>query len=835
MHKQDMGNADRARLRPWSLGSLIWLMGVIVALGSQPGQAKSVEPVTMTPPHRLAQTQPVTITDVRLETAGTGLQLVLETAGQELLAPIILESGNVLSLEIPNAVLIGESFEQVDPAEGIAAVTVSALGENRVQVAITGTDAVPTADVSGDGLTLNVVPAIVQVDAADEALRIVVTGDENEGYSPSNSSTATGTDTPLRDVPLSIQVIPRAVLDDRNVTELRDALELAGGVSAETGRGTSGTGPFFRTRGFGTGIFRDGIVDFSLASLSTNDVERVEVLKGPASVLFGQGAPGGIINVVSKRPLGEPFYEFSVTAGSFDTYRGAFDLSGPLNDDNSVRYRLNASYENYDSFRDFVNGERLLISPIVTWDMGSNTSLDVYGRYIYDRETIDEGIPFTKDGEPFDIPRSRFLGEEFGDFTQDQFSLGYRLNHGLSENWSLRHSSQYLYADPERIYPFILSLDDATGDFERLGSFSGGTYERFFTNAEVRGNFNTGSIEHQLLFGIEYRYDEQDPQFRFDDFLPPRNVFNPVYLDELYDITPTFFRDDNAHNISVYVQDQIDITPELKALAGVRFDYVDQFRTAQFLDDPKEVFEQTDEAFSPRFGLVYQPLEPLSLYASYTTSFEPAFGVNRNSDGSAFDPEEGRQFEVGVKADLSDQLALTLAAFDIRRQNVATAAPTATDPFFEAQTGEVTSRGIELNLNGEILPGWNITTNYTYLDAFVSKDNTDIEGNRLDVPENQLSLWTTYEIQRGDLAGLGAGLGFFYVDEQPANLSNTFTLPNYFRTDAALFYNRDNWQAQLNFENLFDIDYFPSANFGLRETVNVGKPFSVSASFSIEF
>ena len=554
----------------------------------------------------------------------------------------------------------------------------------------------------------------------------------------------------MRDVPLSIQVIPRAVLDDRNVTELGDALETAGGVIPEQGRGTSGEGPFFRIRGFGAGVFRDGIEAFSLSPLSTNDIERVEVLKGPASVLFGQGSPGGIINLVSKRPLFEPFYEVSATVGSFDTYRSALDLSGPLNEDRNVRYRLNLSYENYGSFRDLVDGERLLVSPILTWDASPNTSLDIYGQYTYDRETIDEGIHFTSDGEPADVSRSLFLGEEFSEFTQDQFNIGYRLNHEFNEDWSLRHASQYQYYDPERIYPFILSIDDATGDLERLGSFSGGTYERFFTNAEVLGRFNTGSVQHQLLFGIEYRYDEEDPKFRFDDLLAPQNIFNPVYADDIYDITPTFFRDDNVNTVSVYVQDQIDITPELKALAGLRFDYVDQFRSEQFMDDPREDFDLTDEAFTPRFGLVYQPIEPLSLYASYTTSFEPTFGTNRNSDGSVFEPEEGRQFEIGAKADLSDQLSLTLAAFDIRRQNVNT--PDPENPNFEVQTGEIASRGIELNLNGEILPGWNITTAYTYLDAFVSQD-TDLEGNRLDVPDHQFTLRTTYEVQKGAYEG----------------------------------------------------------------------------------
>lgn len=478
----------------------------------------------------------------------------------------------------------------------------------------------------------------------------------------------------------------------------------------------------------------------------------------------------------------------------------------------------------------------MLVSPILTWDAGPNTSLDVYGQYVDDRETIDDGIPFTSNGEPFDVPRSRFLGEDFGELTQDQVSVGYRLNHDFSENWSVRHTTQYLQYEAERYYPFVNSVDEATGDVERVEYFAGDDFQRFFTNAEVRGRFDTGPIQHRLLFGLEYRYEFRDAEFQFlfGDLYDPINLFDPVYTGEPYEIRPDFFRDDNADTIAAYVQDQIDLTPELKVLAGVRFDYFDQFRTTQNLDESREEFEQTDEAFTPRVGIVYQPIKPLSLYVSYTTSFSPSFASSVNTDGSEFEPEEGRQFEVGVKADLSDRLSLTLAAFDIRRQNVRT--PDPDNSLLEVQTGEVASRGIELNLNGEILPGWNITAAYTYLDAFISEDNTDIEGNRPgNIPENQFSLWTTYEIQQGDLEGLSAGLGFFYVGDRPGDSANTFTLPDYFRTDAALFYKRDNWQAQLNFENLFDIEYFTTSNYETRTSVNVGEPFAVSASFSINF
>ncbi|MBD2258236.1 TonB-dependent siderophore receptor [Pseudanabaena sp. FACHB-2040] len=819
----------------------MWLAGLLflpMALAAPPGLAVPgrLEHRSQSLDQYLTQA-PAQITAVRLETDELGLRLILEAAAP-LEVPPTEVVGNALIAEIPNAVLAladGDIFEQFAPAEGIALVALTTLEGNRVQIAITGNDGPPTADIvtGSNGLVLGILPGQALETAADDALLIEVTGVVEEGYNPSSASTATRTDTPLRDIPQSIQVIPQAVIEDRGVTELDRALETAGSVVSSGGRGTSVFGPGFLIRGFPIrgGIFRDGISTFSLAPLSTNDVEQVEILRGPASVLFGQGEPGGIINLVSKQPLSEPFYSVGATIGSFNTYRGDVDVTGPLTEDRSVRYRLNLSYENFGSFRDLVDGERLLISPTLTWDIGPNTSINFFGQYARDRETIDQGIPFTAAG-PVNVPRSRFVGEDFGEFSQDQFTLGYRLNHDLNENWSLRQATQYLQYSPRRYAPLYDFFDEATGDIERTEYFGGGTYRRLFTNAEAVGRFSTGSINHQVLIGAEYRNVLEQPEFQFSNFYTPINVFNPVYTGIPYAIEPEFFRDDTISTWGVYLQDQIEILPNLKVLAGIRYDVADQFRTTQDLGDPRSEFSQSDSAFSPRFGVVYQPIEPISLYASYTRSFSPSFGASRNANGSTFEPEIGRQFEVGAKADLTDRLSLNLALFDIRRQNVST--PDPNNRQFSVQTGEVASRGIELSLGGEILPGWNMTTSYTLLDAFVSQDNRDIVGNRLaNVPDNQFSLWSTYEIQEGNLQGLGFGLGLFYLSDRAGDLDNTFTLPSYFRTDAALFYRRDNWRAQLNIENLFNTAYFTSSDEF--QFVRPGAPFGLSARVVVEF
>ena len=772
-----------------------------------------------------------------------GLELVLKTvAGSERLVPLILPEGNDLVIDILDATLafsIRNGVSELNPAPGIRRVAVNRGDENSIRVRITGENQTPSAEIvpGRNDLVLSIAPeSTTAEDEPDEEIEIIATGEaEEDGYNPTDSSTAIGTNTPIKDTPLSIEVVPQEVIKDRNVRELGDALETVPGVIETGGRGGSVFGPNFRIRGFevSDGLFRDGIPTNTLAPLSTNDLERVEVLKGPASILFGQGEPGGIINLVTKKPLDEPFYEISFGAGNFDTYQGAIDLSGPLNESKTVKYRLNLSYENFESFRDFVNGERFLVSPALTWDIGKNTSIDFYGQYTSDRETIDSGIPAQGDGI-VDVPRERFLDEDFGEFEQDQFAIGYRFNHKFDDTWSVRHALEYREYEPTRYGVLFDDFNEETGELTRFEYGTEEIYKRFFTNVDAIAEFNTGSVKHQVLFGTEYSRDVNQPGFEFSDPFPSINVFNPVYSNNPFEIEPDFFRDDTVDRVGVYLQDQVDLLPNLIALAGIRFDYVDQFRTTRDLGEEREEFEQEDSDFTPRLGIVYKPIEPVSVYASYTTSYNPNFGASRNEDGSEFEPETGRQFEIGVKTDITDELSFTFAAFDIRKQNVQTDDPN--NPVFSVQTGEQASRGIEFDINGEILPGWNMTAAYTYLDAFVSEDNTDIVDNDLpNAPESQFSLWTTYDIQQGSLEGLGFGLGFLALSDRQGDLENTFTLPGYFRTDAALFYKRDKWRTQLNIENLFDIEYFSSSSFDSRLQVNPGAPFTILGTVAVEF
>lgn len=380
-------------------------------------------------------------------------------------------------------------------------------------------------------------------------------------------------------------------------------------------------------------------------------------------------------------------------------------------------------------------------------------------------------------------------------------------------------------------------MDETTGELSLLQYFAAGEYRTFNTQTDLITKFSTGAVQHQLLFGIDYARQVDKPKFGIGDVYRTTNIFNPTYSSEEYpkEALYNFFRDDRIDKFGVYLQDQVELSSNLKLLLGGRFDSFSQKRSTQSLGEPKEEFEQSDSRFSPRVGVVYQPIPPISLYASYTTSFAPEFGTNRNGNGQPFEPQTGQQLEAGIKADLNRNLTATVAFFDLRKKNVTTDDPNSSDPNDLVQTGEQRSRGIEFDLTGEIVPGWKIIASYAYIDAFVSEDESGFQDKRLDnTPRNSASLWTTYELQNGGLRGLGFGFGFNFVGDRFGDLSNTYEIPSYVRTDASIFYNQDRWQAAINFRNLFNIKYFTGSDES-RLGVYVGEPFTVIGSLSIVF
>ncbi|MEA5565541.1 TonB-dependent siderophore receptor [Anabaena sp. UHCC 0399] len=806
----------------------------------------------------------IQITGVKSQATETGIEITLETNQSDKLQLVNKSEGNSYIVDIPNTQLRlpnGDTFRQEKPTAGITEVTVTNLDTNTVRVIVTGETGAPQVELfDGDeGLVFGVVPTVTttqtpqtqptpvepqpstetqpeEPSAQSEApIELVVTGEQG-GYRAEQASSATKTDTPIRDIPQSIQVIPREVLKDQGTIRVQDALQ---NVSGSTNAGYyQGFSEYLSLRGFGANLFRDGLRSYQDYGglIETADIERIEVLKGPASVLFGDAPPGGLVNLVTKQPLTQPFYSVEGTVGSFSTYRGGIDLSGPLNDSKTALYRFNTSYENAGSFRDFVNSERVFLAPRFNFALGDKTNLTIDGSWIEETRTADDGT-VAIGNRPANLPRERFLGEPFQNVEINVTNFGYSLDHKFNEQWSIRNSFRAQFVNLARYYPLRDSLDEETGELSRLSYFSERRDNAYSTQTDVVGKFSTGSIKHQLLFGFDYSKITQDGTFGDFETYPSINIFNPVYARLEYPKQGilNFFRDDTLDKYGFYIQDQIELNPQLKLLVGGRFDIFEQTRTTRSLGEEREEFSQSDSNFSPRLGIVYQPSENISLYASYATSFEPSFGTSRNGNGEPFKPETGRQFEVGVKADITRNLSATLALYDLRKQNVTVDDPNSSDPNDQIQTGEQTSRGIEFDIAGEITPGWKVIASYSYIDAFVSKDTSGLEGRRRDnIPEHAASLWTTYELQAGSMQGLGFGLGLFFVGDRFGDLDNSYILPSYVRTDASVFYKRNNWRAALNVRNLFDKTYFNGSDGG-RLGVYYGEPLTLVGSFAIEF
>ncbi|MUL34901.1 TonB-dependent siderophore receptor [Gloeocapsopsis dulcis] len=785
----------------------------------------------------LAQSSdPIQVTGVRLNATATGLEVILDT--EQLVSPVTSVVGNALIIDIPNAVLVSPDgqLQTANPAQGIAFTSVINL-PNRVRVTVTGMNAPPTASVQSKeaGIVLSVTPGVAETETVeDDTIQITVTGTQDEGYNPSAATTGTRIEAPLRDVPLTLQVIPRQVIEDRQIIRLTEVADNVPGVETSSGYGGLASNDYY-IRGFKTGeSFRNGFRDFTFISpRDPANVEQVEFLRGPASVLYGGGSNlSGAVNTITKRPLADPRYEVNGTIGNYGFYRSAIDLTGPLVDDGSLLYRLNLAYTNADSFRDFNESQSIFVAPVLTWNIGPRTTLTTEFEYQNYDYVFDRGFP---PGEVFlQLPRDRFLFEP--DVNRAQFNsyyFGYNLEHELNDQWKVRQGFGGLIINGETeaavlgnySSPFV---DDDGRTLQRDAQRSDEQQENFSLQTEVIGEFSTGSINHNLLFGLEYaRY-----RFAYDFFdatLGPIDIFNPVYGARPGTYVPSSFEEYGTRNIGIYLQDLVYLTPNLIVLAGGRLDFNNSFYRDTLNNTTNS--ERSETSFSPRLGIVYQPGENTSLYFNWANAFTPTVLGGITRAGQPFEPERGQQFEIGLKQDFSDRLSANLAFYHLTRQNVST--PDPEDPDFSIQTGEQTSRGIELDVRGEILPGWNMIATYALTDAFVSEDNDLPVGDRLaGIPKNTASLWSTYEIQSGDWQGLGFGLGLVYVDEREAQLPNTtVTLPSYFRTDASLFYRRDNWRAAVNFKNLFSVEYFNTQGFFMTPQAS----FTVLANISVEF
>lgn len=663
------------------------------------------------------------------------------------------------------------------------------------------------------GLMTSVAPA--QDDGPVQLGPITVTGVAEspygpvEGYVANRTTTGAKTDTPLIEIPQSISVITRDRMEAQDVSTLNDALRYTPGVQPES-FGNDSRVDFLRFRGFndsGNSVFQDGLQlrssAFGQFRPELYGAQRVEVLRGPASVLYGKGDPGGLVNIITKRPTLEPFGELEFEVGNFDHLEGKFDVGGPFAGTQSLFYRLTGLARNSDTQVDFVEDDRVFIAPALTWQPREDTTFTIVSHY-QDDETgsTNQFLPAEGTVRPNpngSISTDTFTGEPgFDGFDREVYSIGYLFEHRASDTWTFRQNARYnhLDVDAEQVFGGGLQADLRT--LNRFAFTALAETDGFTIDTHAQAKFVTGPLAHTLLFGVDYQHYDFDETQGFA-FASPIDIFDPDFGAP---IPPLFtFLDTNTdqEQIGLYVQDQLKLYDKWVLTLGGRHDWVDTDTRNRLSGITTE---QDDSEFSGRVGLVYLSDIGLAPYASYSESFLPTLGTN--ALGEPFEPETGDQYEFGIKYQPPGLNGhVTLAGFELTRQNVRT--PDPDNPVNQVQTGEIRSRGIELEAVASLDFGLNLIAAYTYQDVEITESNAGDEGNRpTTVPEHIASLWGDYTLQEGTLRGLGFGAGVRYKGSSFGDAANTFKVDDFTLVDAAAFYDWKNLHFAINAENVFD-------------------------------
>lgn len=696
------------------------------------------------------------------------------------------------------------------------------------------------------GLALIALPglAVAQTTAPTDAVNLppltvqgIVPADETEGYRAPRSSSATKTDTPLIDVPQTVVAMPKQLLEDTGATNVEKALDYVGGISKGNNfgglnlyemnlRGLKTTNS--AKNGFTTGRRYDATSDAA-------NIEQVDVLLGPSASLYGRGDPGGFVNIVTKKPLTENFTILQGSIGSYGLYRGTMDANAILSEDKSLLGRANLAVESRDSFRDHVDSERQFFAPVLTWQPNGNNRLTIEAEAINDERVFDRGV-VAVNGRLGVIPISRFLGEPSdGRIENRNYMASARLEHEFSDDWTLRaamqakNGSMYGYATEPN------TLNATTGVLTRRRALRDYTWHSATTQFEAVGNLETGGIGHTLLAGLEYERAVSSELFSRAN-VNAINIYNPVYSPSSATLNPVSDLKDTSDNYALYLQDQISLTEQLEAQLGFRADWYEQDFANRV--SGKSV-PQSRQGFSPRAGLTYKVIPDVALYTSVAKSFRPVMdshtGFTTAAGDQPFEPETGLGYEAGVKTELLDKrLNATASVFHLTKKNVLATNPADSNTY--VQTGEVRSKGFDLNLTANLLPEWRVLAGYAYIDAEVTKDTTIAVGTRLqNIPMHSFGLWSVYEFLHGPMKGFGFGGGVNAVADRAGSSSNDgFLMPGYAKVDLLGFYRiTEAAKLSLNITNLFDTEYYERALGPLR--VVPGEPLSAMASLSIRF
>ncbi|ADP18782.1 iron uptake receptor 3 [Achromobacter xylosoxidans A8] len=662
-------------------------------------------------------------------------------------------------------------------------------------------------------------------------VHVVGTLPDADTYVATATLAGTKTDTPLIEVPQSISVVTAAQIREQNPQTLGDAVRYIPGIVVQ--EGFNRTDDPFIIRGFDVRtnpgvMFRDGLkvpLPHYSAMSEPYALDRIEVVKGPASVLYGQASPGGIVNVVSKRPTDTPLHELQLSGGSHNNRQLAGDFGGPLDDAGRLTYRLTGLVRDADTMIDHIPDDRLYLAPALTWRIAPDTSLTLLASYLKNKTINNAGYPLEGSVLPNPngrIARDRFTGEpDWSKWNQEVGNVGYQFAHRFNETWQFRQNLNYAQSRNRvnHVYwnTWVPGSNFSTaerGAYRRDDDAHGVSVDNQF-----EAKWETGRFKQNVLFGLDYTETSfTRKQYAGYNNLTPINFFDPVYGSSVVlPAEPNTYTNEKRSQVGLYLQDQIKFDDKLVLVLGGRYDSADS-KTLNKLNDSNT--RTDDNAFTYRVGLLYLAENGVAPYVSYSTSFQPQTGTTSPARGTApFDPTKGKQWEAGVKYQPSGSNSfITASIFELTRTNVPTTDPD--NSIYNVQEGEVRSRGLELSATANLTPGWNLIAAYTYTDAEITKSNSNTLGRTPEaVPRNMASLWSDYTVQSGALAGLNVGAGVRYIGSS-FNGANTAKVGDYTLFDAALRYDLGarspalkGWMADLTVRNLFNKDYVASCTY----------------------
>ncbi|GAM96807.1 ferrichrome-iron receptor [alpha proteobacterium U9-1i] len=650
---------------------------------------------------------------------------------------------------------------------------------------------------------------------------ITVTG--RRTYREAATSSATKTDTPLLDIPQSVTIVTAAELRDRAAQNLADTVRYVPGVAFAQGEGNRDT-PIFRGNASTADMFVDGVRDDVQYFRDLYNVEQVDVLRGSNGMIFGRGGGGGIINRVTRQANGEAVTGFTAQLSGEGGGRATIDFGRPI--DEVASFRVTGVYEDSESYRDDVTYERAGINPTFALDISPSTVLRL-GYEHYDYEFVaDRGVSSFA-GRPLDVDPTTFFGDPArSPTTATVNALNVRFEHEFGNGARLTNHARWGVYDKfyQNVFAGATSGGGLNVAFEAYNQATG--RDSLFNQTDLTFTLSTGGIEHRILAGAEIGRQITD-NFRSTGFLTAISptatsiivpVASPRYTGPIAFSQAASDADNHseATQYAAYIQDQIELSPHWQAIVGVRFD---RFEADLRNNRNGANFSAEDHLFSPRFGLIFKPIESASIYGSYSQTFVPRAGeqlASLSATNAALDPEEWENIELGAKWDVAPALSLTAAVYQLQRTNVAITDPLNATQLILVDGQEV--RGVELGFSGAITDAWQVVGGYAYQDSEILSNQTAAvrAGAHLaQTPEQTFSLWNRYDFT----PELGAGLGVIYVDERFAAVENIATPANnvvmdaYTRVDGAVYWSlSESVRLQLNVENLLDETYFVNAH-----------------------